>query len=229
MSVRIAIAAVVCVCVLLPRPSLAETYESPRGFRLELPPHWIALNQSSVSDTLDAIEQHSEVFGRVAEPTIVSMRDMVSEGSIEHFFDTTTADDGLPGTHMNIIIGLGAVPSNARELAQNEREMEQLCSMLEELASRPLAIRDRRFTYLSGRLASAITFDSMIEGVVTTQYLVPVSPATRAEITVNCREKDLESSWPEVEEILSSFEITEAIDGPFITSFEGTIGVTKPN
>jgi hypothetical protein len=134
------------ILVVWVSPLLAETYNSPFGFSIDISPHWLIMSKQEIKDNPDLFNFEREEFKDFNKDLLSQIKNMVASGQIEVYFNKKTSN-AFFSDNINVIKTIERLPQTASEL-------NQLCTMipkeLSEYYGKPTKVYECEFKKVAG-------------------------------------------------------------------------------
>jgi hypothetical protein len=191
------------ILVLWISPSLAETHDSPFGFTIEIPPHWLIISKQEVKANPDLFNFEDEHFKNANKAMLEQVKSMVISGKVEIYLNQNTFDHSFTD-NINVTKTFARLPQT---LSEKDQACEQLPEVLTQGFGKPIRVYECGFRKVAGLEAFYADYDGVIDGTRNIQYQIQKSPSTIIVITATCKNRSLESIRKEFEDIVASLTL----------------------
>jgi hypothetical protein len=164
----------------------ARAYDSPLGFRVQLPAGWLVLGPQDVARDL-------AVFARQVSPEAMALLEREVVGKMEIYVTDTD--------HLSIRRGKGPIPSNDHE---SERACQRVSGSAARTAGRPIKFHECGLRSIAGLPAFYMHHDGLTPGLRTVQYWVPRGPGEVLTFAFSAAESVAEARIREFERIMAT-------------------------
>jgi hypothetical protein len=184
-------------------PSSAETYESPFGFTVDIPSHWLIVSKQEVKENPDLFNFEGEPFKNANKAMLEQVKSAVSSGKIELYFNRDTSDPYFTD-NMNVTKTVGRLPQS---ISEKDKACEQLPRILSEGFGKPITLYECGFRKVAGLNAFYADYDGIVKGTRNIQYEIQKSPNVIIVIRATCKNQSLHIIRKEFEDIVASLEL----------------------
>jgi hypothetical protein len=189
------------ILVVWVSPLLAETYNSPFGFSIDISPHWLIMSKQEIKDNPDLFNFEREEFKDFNKDLLSQIKNMVASGQIEVYFNKKTSN-AFFSDNINVIKTIERLPQTASEL-------NQLCTMipkeLSEYYGKPTKVYECEFKKVAGLDSLYLIFDGVLDGTTSMQYQIQKSPSVAITVTATSKNETFEIIKKEFDAIMASF------------------------
>lgn len=180
--------------------ALGETYQSPLGFSIYIPPHWWIMSGEKIKENRDLADFVKEVFKKIDSKRIKN--DLV-QGETEFYFNKKTSDYyGLDRIHVFKEI----VP-----IPQNNSVMKKFCnilaSKLAKKSGKPVKVYSCELRTISGLNASYFEYDGISENTRGITYGIQFTEDETIFFTLTCKNRIVDEMRKEFDDIIASIKI----------------------
>lgn len=189
------------IVILWALPSSAEIYNSPFGFRIDLPSHWLILSKQKLQDNPDLLNFEGEELKSTNKDLLNNVKNMVVSGKIEMYFNKKTSNT-FYNDNINVIETVERLPQTVSEVntycAQAPKKFFELFGKsmtFYECGLRKVAEKDSLYS----------VFDGVIDGTRSIQYQIQKSPSVAIVITATSRDETFAIMSKEFDAIMASF------------------------
>lgn len=184
-------------------PSSAETYESPFGFTVDIPSHWLVVSKQEVKENPDLFNFEGEPFKNTNKAMLEQVKSVVSSGKVELYFNRDTSARHFTD-NINVTKTFGRLPQTVSE---KDKACEQLPRILSEGFGKPITLYECGFREVAGLNAFYADYDGIVKGTRNIQYQIQKSPNAILVITATCKNQTLQTIRKEFEDIMASLEL----------------------
>jgi hypothetical protein len=92
----------------------AETYDSPFGFSINLPSHWLVVSSQELKQNPDLFDFNSRIFGNWDKTQQEKLKKFILGGQVEYYYNRNTADSHF-ADNINVYIRQGQLPQSVSE------------------------------------------------------------------------------------------------------------------
>jgi hypothetical protein len=191
------------ILVLWISPSSAETYESPFGFTVDIPSHWLIVSKQEVKENPDLFNFEGEPFKNANQAMLEQVKGAVSSGKVELYFNRDTSTPRFTD-NINVTKTFGRLPQTVSE---KDKACEQLPRILSEGFGKPITLYECGFRKVAGLNAFYADYDGIVKGTRNIQYQIQKSPNVIIVITATCKNQTMQTMREEFEDIMSSLDL----------------------
>lgn len=184
-------------------PSSAETYNSPFGFSIDIPSHWLIMSKQEIKDNPDLFNFEAKEFKKVNKAMFEQVKKQVLSGNIEFYFNQNTSDYVF-SDNINVYKRVGRLP---RTVAEMDKICKQLPNQLSKLFGKPVTVYECGFRKVAGTNAYYADFDGVGNGTRSIQYQVPKSSSVTIVLTATFKNQSLGIIRKEFEDMMASFKL----------------------
>ena len=98
-------------------PLSAATYNSPFGFSIDVPSHWLIISSKEIEDNLDLFTFEHEMFKDCNKDVLRQMKNMVVSGDVEIYLNKQTSNS-VNNDNINVIKTIERLPQTVSEQNQ---------------------------------------------------------------------------------------------------------------
>ncbi|OGP54867.1 MAG: hypothetical protein A2Y65_08505 [Deltaproteobacteria bacterium RBG_13_52_11] len=180
----------------------AKTYKSPFGFSIDIPAHWLIMSKQELKDNPDLFNFESKVFKNFNKVMISKIKDMVTSGQTEVYFNKKTANASFTD-NINVIKTIERLP-------QTISELKQYCAMFQKEIYKYYGVTSKiykcEFKKMAGLDCSYIIYDGALDGTKNILCQIQKSPNVAIIITASSKNETFEIIRKEFDEMLASLK-----------------------
>ena len=162
-----------------------ETYQSPFGFSINIPPHWLVMSGEEIKKNPDLSDFDKKAFKNVDENFLQQIKTQVAQGKLEIYFNKNTSDNYFMD-NINVNKGIGQIPQNNSEM---KNECENLPSQFAEMFGKPIKFYSCEFRKISGLNAVYLEYDGIVENTRGIAYVIQFTENVTTTFTLTCKNK----------------------------------------
>jgi hypothetical protein len=190
----------ILIVILWALPLSAEIYNSPFGFSIDIPSHWLIMSKQEIMDNSDLFNFEAEEFKDVNQDLLNNIKNMVASGQAEVYLNKETSNVFF-NDNINVVKTIEDLPQTPSELSQY---CTQLSDMLAEQLGKRALVYECNFKKIAGTNALYIVVDGVVEGTKSIQVQIPKSPNVTIVITATGKNETYEIISKEFDEIMDS-------------------------
>jgi hypothetical protein len=194
---------IICALILLvawTSPLLAENYNSPFGFSIDIPSHWLILTKQELQDNPDLLNFEGDEFKDTNRDVLNQVKNMVAAGQTEIYINKKTSTISFNDT-INVMKAIGSLPKTVDELNQ---VCEVLPKELSKYYGKPTKVYKCELRTVAEFNSLYSVFDGVVDGTKCIQYQIQKSPSVVLIITAGTKNETFEIINKEFEEMMSS-------------------------
>ena len=181
-------------------PSLAETYSSPLGFSVNLPPNWKVVNAQKMRSNPQLLntafaEAQKESLQDADHDMMADLKTRVQQGEIEYFYNP-----GQAGSLIAVMQRVGQIPETGRQLIQ---ACDSLPNDMVRMFGKSLRVYACDLRPLGNRVALYIVTDGVAPGTKSMQYELQKTPDQILIFTANARDGNFHAVSSEFDQIMN--------------------------
>jgi len=180
----------------------AKTYKSPFGFSIDIPAHWLIMSKQEIKDNPDLFNFESNVFKNFNKDMISKIKDMITSGQTEIYFNKKTANVSF-ADNINVIKTIERLP-------QKISELKQYCAMFPKEIYKYCGVTPKiykcEFKKIAGLDCSYIIYDGVIDRTKNILCQIQKSPNVAIIITASSKIETFEIIRKEFDEMLASLK-----------------------
>ena len=193
------------ILIIWASPLSAEIYNSPFGFSIDIPSHWLIISKDKIKDNPDLVDFDQEEFKNFNKDILNHIKNLVTSGNTEIYLNTKTSNYFF-NDNINIIKTFERVPQTVSELNQFCAKIPQ---DLSEAYGKPIKAYKCEFKKVAGFNGVYLSADGVLDGTKSIAYQLQKSPNVAMTITATCRNDTFEIIRKEFDEIMASFTFTD--------------------
>lgn len=188
------------ILIIWNHPLSAESYNSPLGFSINLPSHWLIVNMQKLKDNPDKYYNiNNENLSGIDKHILENERRKVLTGKAEIYEIMKVADKKYKET---IYVSIDKDDLPPKEF---EKEIcEKLPGDLSKAFSRSIHVYECKFRRVSNLLALYSDFDGAISETRSIQYQIQKTAGIIITLTLTCRNENYKNLRKEFENIVYS-------------------------
>lgn len=194
------------IIVVMWAPSiLAEVYNSPFGFSIDLPSHWLILSKQELQDNPDLLNFEREEFKSTNKDFLNNIKNMIVSGQVEVYLNKKASNFSF-NENINVVQTIERLPQTVSELDQFCANIPQLMS---ENYGKSIKVYECELKKVAGLNSLYFIVDGILDETKNIMYQFQKSPSVAITITATCRNETLEIFKKEFDEIIATLTFND--------------------
>jgi hypothetical protein len=193
------------ILIMWALPLSAEMYNSPFGFSIDIPSHWLIMSSKEIKDNPDLFDFENEQFNNFDKDLLSLVKNKVASGQIEVYYNKKTSNVRF-SDNINVMKSIERLPQTASELNQYCAKFPE---ELSEYFGKPTKVYECDFKKVAGINSIYLDFDGAIDGTRSIQVQIPKSPNVNIVITATGKNETYEIISKEFDGIMTSLTFND--------------------
>lgn len=195
------LAPILLVLVICSTQAFGEQYSSPFGFAMDIPSHWLIVSAQEAKKNPGLF--NNEIFKNINRSMIEKIKEMVSSGKVEFYYNQKTADSRF-NDNINVVERIGQIPQN---ISEGKKLCDSFPGQISDAYGKAIKVYSCGLKKVSGCDAFYMEYDGLVIGTRCITYEIQKSQSIILTLTVTCKNQSLTIIKKEFEGILASINM----------------------